>query len=558
MRKILSLALALCLCAAMMAVAVAEANGELLTRLNGTYISLFPEYVREEYRDYWMECIGAYGIEGEAAEATYAALTQGFMGTLKGQAAVDAYGSDPTSMVFDCYLENGLEKITIDGNMISGVDSEGNEVFHHAYHYVEDVDVTFLAQRTGTQMHLYVADDPDAGIFTYFAFTDDTIADTCHIEFRYGETSDNIGDFSEGQYAFWLVGAINEGYEDSQIQGGIKLFVDENLGEEASEVIEIATAEALAAIDDNLSGHYVLTADIDLSGIEWTPIGAYTPSGESEEEQEIPAADAAFTGTFDGQGYTISNLTINQPEGWAMGLFGCIANADVGNFTLVNATVDAQLMGSDVVGYAYCSTVHDIALLNGKVTAHASEMSGEGMYGGIVGAGMGSVISGCTAQVEIVLPDNTANAGIVGGGLELTSVVNCAATGSISAGDNCYGLGGVSGCGFVAQEFTGDTAEDVTITCGNNCFWIGGITGYAGGFEGEEVGVPVTAVTACKALNVAVTTGENPDGVSAIVGAGFYNEAVAEAMGTPFDQPTAFILTDCVAENVTVNGVTAA
>ena len=323
---------------------------------------------------------------------------------------------------------------------------------------------------------------------------------------------------------------------------------------ESDTIIEIATVEELAAINDNLSGSYVLTADIDLSGIEWMPIGAYAPSGESEEEQEIPAADHAFTGTFDGQGHTISNLTINQPEGWALGLFGCVANADVGNFTLDNASVDAQLMGANVVGYAYCSTVHDIALMNGKVTAHSSEMSGEGMYGGIVGAGMGSVISDCTAQAEIILPDNTANAGIVGGGLEMTSVVNCSATGSITAGDNCYGLGGVSGCGFGAQEFTGDTAEGVTITCGGNCFWIGGITGYAGGFEAEAAGIPVTAVTDCKALNVAVTTGENPDGVSAIVGAGFYNEAVAEAMGAPFDQPTAFTLTDCVAENVTVNG----
>ena len=35
----------------------------------------------------------------------------------------------------------------------------------------------------------------------------------------------------------------------------------------------------------------------------------------------------------------------------------------------------------------YCSTVNGVTLVNGKVTAHAGEMSGEGMYGGIVGAG---------------------------------------------------------------------------------------------------------------------------------------------------------------------------
>ena len=309
--------------------------------------------------------------------------------------------------------------------------------------------------------------------------------------------------------------------------------------------IEIATAEALAAINDNLSGHYILTADIDLEGAEWTPIGAYAPSGESEEEQEIPATDAAFTGTFDGQGHTIRNLTINQPEGWAMGLFGCANNAQIGNFTLV----DALLMSADVVGYAYCSTVSGVTLVNGSMTAHAGEMSAEGMYGGIVGAGMGSMIENCSAQAEISLPDGTANAGIVGGGLEMTSVVDCTATGTVTAGNNCYGLGGISGCGFAAEQFTDCTAEDVTITAGDNCFWIGGITGYAGGFAEESLGMPVTVFTGCAVKNVSVTTGENADGVGDIVGAGFYNEEVAAANGAPFDQPTQFELVDCTVEN---------
>ncbi len=318
---------------------------------------------------------------------------------------------------------------------------------------------------------------------------------------------------------------------------------------ESGDVIEIGTVEELAAINDNLSGSYVLTADIDLAGAEWTPIGAYAPSGESAEEQEIPSTQNAFTGTFDGQGHTISNLVINQPEGWAQGLFGCIANAQVGNFTLENATVDAQMMSADVVGYAYSSTVSGVTLVNGTVTAHAGEMSAEGMYGGIVGAGMGSMIENCTAQADIVLPDGTANAGIVGGGLEMTSVVSCTATGTVTAGNNCYGLGGVSGCGFAAEQFTDCTAENVTITAGDDCFWIGGVTGYAGGYADEQFGMPVTVFTNCAAKGVTVNAGANAEGIGDIVGAGFYNEAVAQANGAPFDQPTQFELVDCVAEN---------
>ena len=320
-------------------------------------------------------------------------------------------------------------------------------------------------------------------------------------------------------------------------------------GTGAAEVVEIGTAGELAAINGNLSGNYMLTADIDLSGIEWTPIGTYAPSGESEEEQEIPAAESAFTGTFDGQGHTISNLTINQPEGWAMGLFGCAANARIGNFTLENATVDASLMSADVVGYAYRSTVSGVTLVNGRVTAHAGEMSAEGMYGGIVGAGMGSMIENCAAQAEIVIPDGTANAGIVGGGLEMTSVVGCAATGAVTAGSDCYGLGGVSGCGFAAERFADCTAENVTITAGDGCFWIGGITGYAGGYPDESFGMPVTVFKNCAVKNVSVTTGEDAEGVGDIVGAGFFNEEVAAANGAPFDQPTRYELVDCTVSN---------
>ena len=64
------------------------------------------------------------------------------------------------------------------------------------------------------------------------------------------------------------------------------------------EIIEIDSAQKLAAINDNLSGHYVLTADIDLGGVEWTPIGAFVMGGG--DEGEVPDEMAAFTGTFDG------------------------------------------------------------------------------------------------------------------------------------------------------------------------------------------------------------------------------------------------------------------
>lgn len=392
------------------------AEDQRLVKLSSTYIELFPEFAREEYKDYWMECIQAYGLDDATAEYYYTYLTQNFLGRLYGQEAIEAY-TDPASMVFDCFFENGIAKLTVNGNVISGADAEGNELFRHAYVWTEDDTVTFFGQEMPAQMHVYKTEDEDAGMFTYFAFADDTLAETQHIEFRYGASLENIASYSEGDYAYWLAAGIQDGYSKKLIKACIKLFVDENVGEaveeaKAAEVIEIATAEELSAIRNNLSGSYVLTADIDLSGMEWTPIGAYMPSGESEEEQEIPDPAFAFTGTFDGQGHTIRNLSINQPEGWALGLFGVISETQIGNFTLENAAVEGSVMAADAVGYAYCSTVSGVNLVNGKVNVHYTEMSAEGMYGGIVGAGMGSRIENCNAQADITIPDGTANAGI--------------------------------------------------------------------------------------------------------------------------------------------------
>ena len=65
----------------------------------------------------------------------------------------------------------------------------------------------------------------------------------------------------------------------------------------------VATRADLEAVRNDLSGFIILTADIDLGGQEWIPIGS---------------AGTPFTGTFDGDGYAINNITIsgnNQYQG---------------------------------------------------------------------------------------------------------------------------------------------------------------------------------------------------------------------------------------------------
>lgn len=316
-----------------------------------------------------------------------------------------------------------------------------------------------------------------------------------------------------------------------------------------SEVIEIATAEELAAVNQNLSGHYVLTADIDLAGMEWTPLGAFVPGmDENGEPTEVPDLNFAFTGTFDGNGHAISNFTVSQGESYTVGLFGCLANASVSNLTVKDVSAEGFLMVSDVVGYAFMSSVSGVKLENGAIHVVPNELSEEGMFGGIVGAAMGSVIADCEAEVNILIEEGkTANVGIVGGGWQNTSAANCIGHGSIKVGSNCYGIGGVSGCGFGSEYFTDCAAEDVTITVGDNCSYIGGITGYCGGYEPAELGVPITQVTGCRTKHVTLVTGEGAEYVGDFVGGGFLSDEMI-VYGPPFDQPTNYELADCVAE----------
>ena len=103
---------------------------------------------------------------------------------------------------------------------------------------------------------------------------------------------------------------------------------------------QVATADQLNLIRENLSGHYILTADIDLSGYEnWEPIGAFQSLPDAPEDAEVPHPDYAFTGTFDGAGHTISNMKVSAASPMGAGLFGCATGTEngeayIGNFTL--------------------------------------------------------------------------------------------------------------------------------------------------------------------------------------------------------------------------------
>lgn len=97
-------------------------------------------------------------------------------------------------------------------------------------------------------------------------------------------------------------------------------------------ITKISNLDGLKAIANNLSGIYMLTADIDLLNEKWTPIGTES---------------APFTGMLFGNGFKIKNLTLSNLAN--CGLFGCNAGEIVGltleNSTLSAADVDNALLG---------------------------------------------------------------------------------------------------------------------------------------------------------------------------------------------------------------------
>ncbi len=122
--------------------------------------------------------------------------------------------------------------------------------------------------------------------------------------------------------------------------------------DEAPAVTEIGTLDELKALRDEVNNGntfagktFKLTADIDLLGEEWTPIGNPTNW---------------FQGNFDGDGHTISNLKITSGE--YAGLFGYIKSGPanytpgIANLTVNNVDISGVTNGGAFCGGGYTTT----------------------------------------------------------------------------------------------------------------------------------------------------------------------------------------------------------
>ena len=310
---------------------------------------------------------------------------------------------------------------------------------------------------------------------------------------------------------------------------------------------QIATAEQLDRVRDDLTAHYVLVDDIDLSGYEnWMPIGAFQSKSDAPEDAEVPHPDYAFTGTFDGAGHTISHLTVSCEAPMGAGLFGCAAGTDssaayIGHFTLKDVNVSGFYLVGGAVGLQFMNCpVSDIHLVGNNTLAG---MQG---VGGIVGTGF-DLISDCSATADItVMGDDGACAGLIAGGTTMSSIKNCEVTGgSITAeGNATWGFGALCGAPWGAAEITDCKVSGTVITVsGENNRLVGGLVGFGGTYEPAEP----AQISGCTVEDVAVIVSETTDSVGGLIGAG-------KEMAEGSDVTSSFSVTDCTVSGSITGG----
>ena len=191
------------------------------------------------------------------------------------------------------------------------------------------------------------------------------------------------------------------------------------------------TGTDLQGMGGNLARNYALGANIDATSTStWNSNAGFAPVGSSATN---------FTGTFDGLGHTIANLTINLPAVSVVGLFGWTSS------TVVIRNVG--LTGGSVTGYMNCGALTGFsygAISNSYATGNVSSTGG-GRVGGLVGVN-NNTINNSYATGNVSSTGGTDVGGLAGAN-SAGSITNSYATGAVS-GTGSY-VGGLVGANFV-------------------------------------------------------------------------------------------------------------
>ena len=125
----------------------------------------------------------------------------------------------------------------------------------------------------------------------------------------------------------------------------------------------VTTIDELDAMRQDLTAHYRLGKDINLAAtVTWNQGRGWDPVGTSGTGNN-------FTGSCDGDGYTLRNLTINRPKTTAQGPFGYVKDASVSNLTLQDVDVQAASISGGLAASSRTTTEPRAAQPRGVLTA---------------------------------------------------------------------------------------------------------------------------------------------------------------------------------------------
>ena len=221
---------------------------------------------------------------------------------------------------------------------------------------------------------------------------------------------------------------------------------------------------------NDLSADYTLTADIDASDtVNWNAGAGFKPIGFTNGSE--------FIGQLDGNGYNISDLTINRPLEVSVGLFGKVAgNAlAITNVNLVDIDIIANGFTGGLVGESSSNgTISDVSV-SGTID------SAESWAGGLVGISNGNfnpTISNIYTDVDIT---GKFNLGGIAGTLSGTNATSGTTLKNVYSTGELTGLGQIGG--IVGQNYIGVSIENSYSTSkinstGSN---VGAFIGFNGG-----------------------------------------------------------------------------
>ncbi|MCD4829200.1 MAG: T9SS type A sorting domain-containing protein [Candidatus Cloacimonetes bacterium] len=229
---------------------------------------------------------------------------------------------------------------------------------------------------------------------------------------------------------------------------------------------QVATLDNLLWVSTNnvsWSCHFIQTADIDATDTQnWNDGAGFSPIGTGALHD--------FSGSYNGQGYTIDGLYMNRPTNDCPGMFGIVTAITCDNLGLTNVEMTGHINVGGLVGYDFGGSTITNCYSTGSVSGTNDNI------GGLVGTnGQSSTISNCYSTASV------AGVNCVGclAGASFGTIGDSYSTGSVNGTVNYIG-GLVGGC-------SGSIINCYSTGSVNGISKVGGLVGYVYGSDGSVI-----------------------------------------------------------------------